>query len=196
LLGFRRNKHQMKELLSKLWKDPVWSKVIASGLLLFFSVLGTWFFGLWPKIHKNLLQIWGLATYEVSIQMWLIIISVPLLVFLIPLIRGILPEKEPRFIKYRSDNILDINWLWDWSPPSFHNDKYSIKNLYPRCPKCSSILEINDCSGQLVHCINDECDWSWNHQRSFQKGTTHSSQLDQKVKSVIDRKIHNGEYET
>jgi len=184
------------KLVLKLWKDPVWSKVIASGLLLFFSLLGTWIFDLWPSIYTVLIQIFSLITYKVLVPTWLIAFSIPFLIFLIPLAQIIIPDKEPRFLKYTNDQILGINWSWEWSAPNFYSDKYSIKNLHPRCPKCRSSLEINDYSGKLVNCINDECNWTWNQQGIFQNRITHSRQLDQKIHNVIDRKLHNGEYKT
>jgi hypothetical protein len=186
----------MKEIVLKLWKDPVWSKVIASGLLLFFGAIGVWILDLWPHIYEFLSKAWALVIYRVPIPLWLISILVPLLVFSIPLARSLMPDREPDFLKYRRDKIFGINWSWDWSKPNLYNDKYSIRNIHPRCPSCNSSLELNDYSGILVHCINDECEWSWNQQGSFENRISHSSQLNQKVINVIDRKVHNGEYKT
>ncbi|NBI54686.1 hypothetical protein [Photobacterium alginatilyticum] len=186
----------MKTLVFKAWKDPVLSKVIASGLLLVCGSFGAWFLGLWPEIYELLLTVLELVVYEVQIPLWLIVVSVPLLIFIVPLIRLLIPEQEPRFLKYRSDNILGIDWSWGWSSPNFHNDKYSIRDLHPRCPNCKSSLELNDYSGQLVHCINDSCNWQWQQQGSFNNRISHSSELNQKVWNVIDRKIHNGEFKT
>lgn len=186
----------MKALILKFWRDPVWSKVISSGLLLFFGLMGTWVFDLWPVIYKFMVQVWNLITYKIHIPVWLLALSVPFLIFLVPLIRSVIPDREPSFIKYKSDNILGINWSWEWASPNFYSEKYSIKNLHPRCPNCSSSLEINDYSGHLVSCINDECNWKWSHRGSFQNMITHSSQLNQKVHNIIDRKLFNGEYKT
>lgn len=186
----------MKALILKFWRDPVWSKVISSGLLLFFALMGTWIFDLWPMIYRIMVQVWNVITYKIHIPAWLLALSIPFLIFLIPLIQSVIPDREPSFIKYKNDNILGINWSWEWASPNFYNEKYSIKNLHPRCPNCSSRLEINDYSGQIVSCINDECSWKWSHQGSFQNMITHSSQLNQKVHNIIDRKLFNSEYET
>lgn len=184
----------MKEIALKLWKDPVWSKVIAAGILFACGSLGLWFLGLWTDIYEVLTKIWRVVIYEVSVPLWLIVLLVPVLLLSVPLLKKLVANRKPRFLQYRSDKILGINWSWGWSQPNFHNDKYSIKDLHPRCPNCNSRIELNDYSGHLVNCINDECNWSWNEQGSFENRISHSSQLNQKVLNVIDRKVHNGEY--
>lgn len=170
--------------------------MISAGLIVVFSALGTWLLGVWPQIKAILVYILSGFTYEVGIPVWLLIVVVPLLVVIVPVLRSFETDSEPAFLKYKNDNILGIQWSWGWSSPSIYNDKYSIKDLHPRCPNCKSSLELNDYSGQLVHCINDGCNWQWQQQGSFNNRISHSSELNQKVWNVIDRKIHNGEFQT
>ena len=184
----------MKSFILKLWKDPVWSKVISTGLIVIFGTLGTWFLGLWPQIKTALIAVVGAFLYQVEIPIWLILALVPCLLFFIPILQSFKSDSEPSFVKYKSDKIFGINWSWGWSPPGYYNDKYSIKDLRPRCPNCNSSLEIDDYSGELVHCINDECNWKWKERGDFNNRISHSSELNQKVWNVIDRKIHNNEY--
>lgn len=186
----------MKSFLLKAWKDPVWSKVISAGLIFIFAACFTWISGLWPEVKSTLLYILSLFVYEVVIPVWALFLIVPFLVLLIPFIHSRIPEREPAFINYKADQILGIDWSWNWSKPNYYNEKYSIRDLHPRCPDCKSSLEINDYSGQLAHCINDDCKWKWQQQGNFENRISHSSTLNSKVWNIIDRKIHNGEFKT
>jgi len=184
----------MKSSLGKIWKDPVFSKIIATGLIFLIGAIGTWFFGIWPYLKNGLAYIYSGFIYEIYVPVWSLFLAIPFLLFLFPMIQKFKKKEEPSFIKYTHDHILGIDWSWDWLPPGIYNKKYSIKNVRPRCPDCKSILEINDYSGQLVHCINDECKWRWQQQGHFDNRISHSSKLNQKVVNIIDRKTHNKEY--
>ena len=182
----------MKSFALKVWKDPVWSKVISAGLIFLFIPFFTWVSGIWPDVKSVLLSVFSLIVYDVAIPVWVLFLIIPLLVSIIPLIQSITPEREPTFINYKADQILGINWSWNWSKPNFINDKYSIRDLLPRCPNCKSSLKLNDYSGQLVHCINDEC--KWKQQGNINNRISNSSNLNSKVWNIIDRKVHNGEF--
>lgn len=186
----------MKNSLIKAWKDPVFSKVFATGLIFTFAAFYTWISGLWPEVKRILVSIFSLFVYEVVIPVWTLCLIVPFLVLLIPFIHSRVPEREPAFINYKADQILGIDWSWSWSTPNFHNDKYSIRDLNPRCPDCKSILELNDYSWQFVHCINDDCKWEWQQQGNVENRISHALALNSKVWNIIERKIHNGEFET
>ena len=186
----------MKSFALRVWKDPVWSKVISAGLLFIFAAFFTWLSGIWPVVKGILLYVLSLFVYELAIPVWSLFLIIPFLLLLIPFIQSMSSEREPSFITYKSDHILGIDWSWKWSKPNLHNDKYSIRNLHSRCPDCKSSLELNDYSGQLVHCINDECNWKWQQQGNFNNRISHSSTLNSKVWNIIDRKVHNGEFET
>jgi hypothetical protein len=132
-------------------------------------------------------------TFEISIPIWLLLIISIILLFLIPALQSLQKESYPEFLAYRNDNIFGIDLSWDWSPPGFYNDKYSIKDLHLRCPSCKSSLKLNEYSYQLVCCINDNCKWEW-QQNSSENGILNYNQLEQKLLNVIDRKIYNKEY--
>ncbi|MEJ6123365.1 hypothetical protein MT390_16080 [Vibrio sp. 2-Bac 85] len=170
--------------------------MISTGMIFLFVAIFTWVSGLWPEVKDAFLYIISWLVYDVLIPVWALFLIIPFLVFLIPLIQSAIPDSEPSFINYKSDQILGIDWTWDWSKPNYHNDNYSIKNLRSRCPDCKSSLEINDNSGPLVSCINDECKWQWQQKGNFDNRISHSSILNRKVWNIIDRKIHNDEFKT
>lgn len=182
----------MIETLKKLWHDPVWSKVIAAAVI----ASATYFLVDKHIIWKILESIFEFMIFQVSMPIWVLILSSLVFLFLIPIIAFIKKRKIPRFLSYKSDNIFDIDWFWEWSPPSvYNNNKYEIMNITPRCPSCYSLLDLNDYSGILVNCVNENCNWEWEwaRNRSSSKHITHSSELKSKVLNEIDRRVYAGE---
>lgn len=186
--------------LKKVWKDPVWSSVIAGVILL---GLGQHFFGLWVYVSKGVEWVWSVIVAEVAVPLWLLVIGIPVLVFLIPVVTKLTPDKEPNFTKYTNDHILGIDWNWKWIPPNKFRAEYKFDELIARCPDCKSVLNINDYDGRLVYCINDSCKWSWplaSQRYSFHSAANrpdaidHSSKLNERVIKEIDRKLHTGEW--
>lgn len=176
-------------MVRKLWKDPVWSAVIAAGI-----VAGTtYLLGYWPHIWQFVKSIPSLLANPVSIPLWALILGVPVLSLAIPFFASFNTKKEPRFLSYRSDTIFDIAWSWRWLPPGFHSSHYQIQDLTPRCPSCGAVLTIHDYGGSLVSCINENCSWQWERQHLHGSRIRHSSELDSKVRNEIDRRIHAGE---
>jgi len=186
----------VNNVILKAWQDPVWSKVIATGVLASIGATATWAFDYWSQLKAVSTSVLALLNNGVSIPVWLLIVIIPLLISLVPIIQKITTKasSEPEFMRYQKDNILGIDWAWDWSCPNMYNSKYSIRDLLPRCPNCKSSLETDDYSGHIVRCINDNCDWHWEQPVSFNKRISHSSELDKKVRNIIDRKIHVGEF--
>ena len=182
----------MKLFIHKLWKDPVGSKLIATGLVAVLVMLGPWR-GVWVQIKTALNAVGGALLYQVEIPIWLILILVPCVLLLIPFLQSFKSDNEESFVKYKSDEIFCINWSWDWSLSGYNNDKYSIKNLTARCPKCNSLLRLNSGHFEFVQCINDECNWQWHGNRNVNK-RIEQEELEVKVLHVIDRKIKNNEY--
>ncbi|RAU16432.1 hypothetical protein DN062_18240 [Nitrincola tibetensis] len=144
--------------MRNVWKDPVWSSVIA-GLIL---AIGQLFFGLWGYVSVGAGWLWSTITANVPIPLWLIITGIPILILLIPVITRLIPDKEPNFTKYTRDHILGIDWSWKWIPPNKVRTEYKFDELTPRCPTCKSALNIDDYDGRLVYCINDSCKVSAN----------------------------------
>ena len=183
------------KVILKAWKDPVWSKVISAGLLaLFISPFAIWL-GLFPYIRSALLTVNSWIKVKLEIPVWQIILILPLLIFSIPIFKLLRHKSEPRYLKYKRDNIIGIEWSWKYSHTTY-NDTDDIYGLTPRCPDCKSILDINKNFAPLVHCINDECNWRWQNTIRFTNKGHHSSQLYDKVLTEIDRKIHTGRFRT
>lgn len=176
-------------MVQKLWKDPVWSAVIAAGIV----AVATYLLGYWPQIWQLVKSIPSLFATPLSIPLWALLLAVPTLLLAIPFVASLKSVKEPSFVSYTSDTIFDITWFWRWLSPGFYNSHYTIQDLVPRCPSCGAVLTINDYSGSLVSCINENCSWQWERQSRHGFRIGHSSELDSKVRNEIDRRIHAGE---
>jgi hypothetical protein len=175
--------------MKNIWKDPVWSKVIAGGILAILIYL----IDFWPLIWKSTIYIVNLLKISIPIPIWLLIVVVPTLLIAVPLLKYFRPNGEPRFTKYTYDNIFDINWSWRWIPPGAHRSSYQLSDLTARCPTCHSLLTINNYDGKLVICINEHCNWKWKRQQQHGSHFSHSSELNTTVHNEIDRRIHSGE---
>jgi hypothetical protein len=176
-------------MVKKLWKDPVWSTVIAAGII----AAATYLLGYWPQIWRAVRSVPSLLATPLSLPLWVVILAIPALLFAVPLFGSIRSIKEPRFLSYTSDTIFDINWSWRWLQPGFYNSHYTLHDLVPRCPSCAAVININDYGGSLVTCINENCSWEWERQRRHGSRIGHSSELDSKVRNEIDRRVHAGE---
>jgi len=141
-----------------------------------------------------LIWLWKGLNINLSIPIWSLLFGTPLLLAAVPLIKYFRkePEVDLPFLRYRKENLFDINWYWDYSLNPF-SEKWEIKDLTHRCVECGSRVEINNYSYEKVICINDECKWVWNRQTVGAK-ISNSDELFKKLHNVIDRKISNGEY--
>jgi hypothetical protein len=63
------------EQVSRIWKDPVGSKVISTGIIATF----TYFLGLWPTIYSWFLNIISYLTLPILVPLWLLAFLIMLL---------------------------------------------------------------------------------------------------------------------
>lgn len=192
----------MKSFLLKIWKDPVGSNVISGIIILGITSLGAWLWGTFllgewqwgilPQAKAVLQFIFSLFT--LSIPVWVIILVLTLGIGINRAIGLLLSESKPQFLTYRSDHILGVDWYWEYSEPGFYNDKYTPTNLTPRCPKCNSALDKYGSGHSVISCINDECRFDWSNAVGYRQDIYGFDTLEDKVRNVIDRKVHNDEY--
>lgn len=74
-------------MLKVIWKDPVWSNVIAAGILAVVAALGSYFLNWWPIIWSKVLfvmnTIWKLVTYPVNIPIGTLVILIAIMIWLL-----------------------------------------------------------------------------------------------------------------
>ena len=61
-------------MLKSLWKDPVWSAVIAAGIATALGAGGTYLLGLWPMIANAFGQAWHFLTASTVVYNWLLVL--------------------------------------------------------------------------------------------------------------------------
>lgn len=175
--------------MKKLWRDPVWSAVIAAAII----AAGSYFTGFWPVGWRLLATIPALLATPVAFPVWLIGLAVVALVGLVPVVKLVRAARKPQFLSYTSDSVFDIAWSWRWLPPGFYSSHYQIADLTPRCPSCRAVLTVNDYRRPLVCCVNETCQWQWERERQHGSRIGHSTELESLVRNEIDRRIHAGE---
>lgn len=185
--------------LKKISKDLLVG-IIASLISALILAVISYGFGMWPYAHKAAVWLWTIISTTAAIPRWLLIVGIPALLVAIPVATFFTPKKGPKYVQYKKDNIFGIDWFWKWNPPNRNQSEYKLNDLLPRCPKCKSILSINDYDHRLVYCVTDSCRWSWpmascryhpSHERDV---IDHSSRLYERVRKEIDRRIQTGEW--
>lgn len=176
-------------VFNRIWKDSVWSAVIADGIVAVIAYL----YGYWSQIWQSLNDIPSLLSTLLRIPVWAVLLAVPTLLLSMPFIAYLKAFKDPRFASYTSEAIFDVNWSWRWLYSRLYNSHYQIKDLTPCCPFCSAALKINGYGGALIRRINENCSWQWQRQSPHGSLIGRSSELDSKVRDEIDRHIHAGE---
>lgn len=178
-------------MLSKIWKDPVWSKVIAAGILMLIALISTYFLGAWPSIKAFLSQAWSFALSGTSVPNWLLgIMILPFFllgyVFLIVLKERLAnDESGVSFQNYTRDNLFGLLWVWRYSGGR-------INNLHSLCPHCQyQIIPKNDSSFAAVPRYDYACD-----DCGYSAGSIggNPSELHQKVELKIQKALRTGEW--
>lgn len=118
------------EALKKIWKDPVWSKIIASGVI----ALLVWLLSKVKLIKQYFMSGVDFLLSQTSLPNWLLLFSFSIsTIFIIWLILDFRASKMPN--KYIRDHIEGLDWEW-----KYYGSK--ITDLKPLCPKCKhEILE-------------------------------------------------------
>lgn len=137
----------MGYFIQKVWRDPVWSKII-SALILYAGTTGI-------LVVKNILSGQSLGdkwwnVFCVNVPLWMI--------FAFAIFWGIFEYirqkiRKPAFLKDKSvKNIGGFDWTWHWEYDK-EKEKYVMKELHPICPCCGSILTVTLYSKNYL-CVN------------------------------------------
>lgn len=148
-------------MIKTLWKDPVWSKVIATGILALLAYVGAYLLGLLPAIVDFFVRLWSFLIASSSLPNWLIaIMAIPCLMLGWALLvelkdRMSNEDSEPvNWKSYKKDNFFGLLWVWGYSGNR-------IDGLHSLCPNCEyQILPRNVSAYAVVprfECICDDC---------------------------------------
>lgn len=151
-------------MIKKIWKDPVWSKVIATGVIAFLSYTGAYLFGLLSTITTFFIQLWSFLTTSSSVPNWLVgIMTIPCLMlcwFLVVEFKDRIASENSELVNWKSyqrDNFFGLIWVWRYS-------RNSIEGLHSLCPICEYQVLPKNASAFAVaprfECICDDCGYS------------------------------------
>lgn len=173
----------------KLWKDPVWSTVIATGIIAAVGGLGAYLLGYWPTISHGAYATWGFFFSFSNIPNWVIALlclaalpsALLLAAFARHMVRG---EREITidWTSYKADDFFHLRWRW-------HYANGRIVKLNTFCPNCDyQVFARNSSSYDFIDIIEFSCD---SCHRDLAEFTESEAQLHSKVERFIQQKIRN-----
>jgi uncharacterized membrane protein len=117
-------------MIRKIWKDPVWSAVIAAGLFAVISSASSLFIFGWTKSVRLVIGLWNWIISCSYIPNYVTLFGG--ITSLIVVIIIILKQYKHYIVKdkYTKDNIYNVVWRWNYGPGG---EIYDLKSY---CPKC------------------------------------------------------------
>lgn len=150
----------MKDLLQKIWKDPVWSKVIAAVIIAaagaVYSLVKSWL-----DDSESLAESFK-TVFSYQVNIWLAIAVVMTVMIIAGVIKKIRASKNqipvPPFVDDFTRRMYQNQiwkWRWEWSPaykfyyvadlniecPNCHEGVLDLEYMNYRCAKCNASYE-------------------------------------------------------
>lgn len=170
----------MREFLDKIWKDPVWSKVISAGIIALCVWGWNMLSGGWVVSVLQTLWHWikVLLCFEVAIY-WVLIftIAVMLICYIIWYIKQ---NQIPKHLSYRSGKINNYEYEWEYDE---YDSPYLIQMV---CPDCDTLMQPEHGFGYV--------NYSYQCPRCGQNVTAEASNID--VINIIKDNIRKDKYGT
>ena len=181
----------MASILTRLWHDPVWSKVIAGAILAVGATVATYFLDWWPVIGRFISSSYVVALSSASVPVWVIVLVVllalPTVLFLAALIwKRLFPSQSspPSWKLYTSDIYFGLRWRWRYL------DEGHIYDMHSFCPHCDFQVYARDVSSyRVISHIAFSCESCGQQLGDFQESL---ESLENKIKRFIQQKIRNG----
>ena len=175
-------------MITKIWKDPVWSKVIAFIIITFIVSIATYFLNLWSVISTFAAQCYFFAFASTSISHWILFILILFALFAILFLAvkawlKIFPLASSSK-HYKTDLFFGVRWRWkfDWNG--------EICDIQTFCPYCDyEVYAHNSSIYDSIDRIVFFCEDCGCNLGEF-PGSLYS--LEDKAKRLIDKKIRHG----
>ncbi len=179
-------------MLKVIWNDPVWSKVIAAGILALVAALTTYLLNWWPKIGGYISNSCMIIKSYSVVPNWLLgilgLLAIPTILLIIALIYSLLnptPQKTPDWKTYTNDTLFEIRWRWKY----FNN---AISDMHTFCPHCDFQIYPQNASGfNAIDRITFYCDSCHKSLASFDEPYF---SLENKAKRFAEQRIRNGSW--
>jgi hypothetical protein len=167
-------------VLNKIWKDPVWSKVIAAGIIAALAAVSGYFLGWWPRLISLAKKMWQFMLSTTPLPNWLIgilIIGTTGALSILIILFKATSSKNVTLKTYNDDIFFNIHWRWNCD--SFGG----IHNLSSFCPTCDYQIYPRNivgyaAAGDHIVYLCEEC-----------KETIHDFNVGQSVVAIEDRVI-------
>jgi len=185
----------MATTFTKLWHDPVWSKVIATVILAVGATITTYFFNWWPEIGKFVALCFSFALASTPIPNWLIfalgLLALPAVILFGAIgWRTAFPPQStpPSWKNYTTDFFFNLRWQWKYDPAG------QICDTHTFCPHCDFQVYARQVSAfQFVDHIAFHCENCGSHLGEFKESL---ALLENKTMRFIQLKIRNGTWLT
>jgi hypothetical protein len=125
------------EFIRKVWKDPVWSKVIAAGILFGVPAIVAYATNSWTIIGNFLTSIWHWLFETDTYPNWVLIPASILGISVLFLLILKLKNHFSQVIyldSYTCDDFYNLKWRWSF------DYSYSINTIQSFCPECDHEL--------------------------------------------------------
>jgi len=171
--------------LKKIWSDPVWSKVIATGICgavaYVVVLLGGWEANLWGAVTTA----WKYAIASMDVPRWVVGIvgAWSLLTFGLVAVAWLRPEPTASWLSYQKDEFFGLMWRWKLTSDGAPH------RVCVFCPACDLQLDpsYDDYAFNPVTSFQCKCGQAgpWHFRESW-----HS--LEGQVERAIQQKLRNG----
>ncbi len=152
-------------MIKDIWKDPVWSKVIAAVIIALLGSLAA-YFGLLSWITSSTL-----------VPNWLIGLMIISCTFFAYKMFEKSDTSTDWEKSYQNDNFFGLRWTWKYS-------KKKIVNLSSHCSECNyRIIHRDD---PIINCVCEECG------HEVKNLEISCDELSRRVKFKIEKEIRNG----
>jgi hypothetical protein len=152
-------------MLRKFWFDPVWSRVIATGIVAIAGWAVVYFAGWWPALlgaGGTALAFMGGAT---SVANWLLTLlalcAISVVVVIVAIAWSAIFQSQTRLLSFKSyteDDFFGIHWRWRYDG----NAPYGIVSF---CPNCD--LQLDPVNVGAYHAVDhiaircNDCEITW-----------------------------------
>lgn len=179
-----------------IWKDPVWSSVIATVILATGGMAGMYFLNLWPTIGSYATDLAKSAVGPSEVPNWLFWIAValamPTVLFLLALLRNAFRSTTNsvtnNWHSYTEDNFFGLHWRWEYYSGG------NIGGVHSFCPHCDFQVFPHQASAySSLNCIAFHCDGCGQDLGTFNENYT---SLESKVERFIQQKLRNNSWNT
>lgn len=179
-------------MLNSMWKDPVWSAVIASVIFAIGGAVGTFFLGLWPTIGGWFVCLWTAGGQPSQISNWIVwlfgLMSLPTALFLGALlwtaVRGNGGSVSEDWSSYTEDEFLGLRWRWKYFASG------DLEHPNPFCPVCDyQVFPHHASAYHAVERIGFHCDSCGRKLPEFDESY---ASLRSKIERFIQQKLRTG----